>query len=183
MHTLFLLGELDHASAHRLEAEIERICETGVKGITLDLSELTYIDATGVAVIVFRSRLCQRRGHEFALIPGGPFVQRAFELAGVSDSLAFVPGDHAHALESAPTSTSGRAVAPAPARERERPPAGALRPPRVLRPPQAVPEAVASAMSSRRLGPSLGGGDPRRPRVLGLADGLNLRGWSHPDPC
>jgi anti-anti-sigma factor len=89
MHTLVLIGELDRVSAHTLEAEIEQLCESGTGGITLDLSRLSYIDATGVAVIAFRSRLCQRRGYEFALIPGSWLIQRAFELAGLLDNLPF----------------------------------------------------------------------------------------------
>ena len=88
-HTLILTGELDHRSAHALEAEIERLCEEGVTGITLDLSELSYIDSIGVAVIAFRCGLCKRRGYDFALIPGSRFVHRAFEQAGVSDLLPF----------------------------------------------------------------------------------------------
>lgn len=82
-HTLVLTGELTHRSAHRLEVEIERLCAEGVTGITLDLRELTHIDSIGVTVIAFRSRLCKRRGHDFALIPGSPLMQRAFEQAGV----------------------------------------------------------------------------------------------------
>jgi anti-anti-sigma factor len=88
-HTLVLTGELDHRSAHALEAEIERLCQEGVTGITLDLRELTYIDSIGVAVIAFRCGLCQRRGYDFALIPGSRFVHRAFEQAGVTDLLPF----------------------------------------------------------------------------------------------
>jgi anti-anti-sigma factor len=153
MHTLVLLGELDHASSHRLEAEIERVCETGVDGITLDLSGLTYIDATGVAVIVFRSRLCQRRGHAFALVPGGPFVQRAFETAGVSDCLRFVRGAS---------------------------PVGVLEP-ASARPVE--PEPVASAIPIPPAARSPGDGDSRWPRLLGVSDSLNLRRWRHPDPC
>jgi anti-anti-sigma factor len=88
-HTLILTGELDRGSAHALEAEIERLCEEGVTGITLDLRELTHIDSIGVAVIAFRAGLCQRRGYEFALIPGSPFVHRVFEQAGVTELLPF----------------------------------------------------------------------------------------------
>jgi anti-sigma B factor antagonist len=90
MHTLILTGELDRASAHALEAEIERFCAQGVTGITLDLRELTYIDSVGVAVIAFRWGLCHRQGYEFALIPGSRFIHRAFEQAGLSDLLPFV---------------------------------------------------------------------------------------------
>ena len=88
-HTLILTGELDRRSAHALEAEIERLCEDGVTGITLDLRELTYIDSIGVAVIMFRCGLCKKRGYDFSLIPGSRFVQRVFEQSGVSDELPF----------------------------------------------------------------------------------------------
>jgi anti-anti-sigma factor len=88
-HTLILTGELDRGSALVLEAEIERLCEEGVTGITLDLRELTYIDSIGVAVIGFRCGLCQRRGYDFALIPGSRAIQRAFEQAGLAELLPF----------------------------------------------------------------------------------------------
>jgi anti-sigma B factor antagonist len=89
MHTLILSGELTHRSAHTLEAAIERLCEQGVTGITLDLRQLEHIDSIGVAVIAFRCGLCQRQGYGFALIPGSRLVQRAFEQAGVADLLPF----------------------------------------------------------------------------------------------
>jgi anti-anti-sigma factor len=88
-HTLILTGGLDRRSAHALEAEIERLCEEGVTSIMLDLRELRYIDPVGVAVIAFRCRLCQRRGYDFALIPGGRMIHRAFEQAGVAGLLPF----------------------------------------------------------------------------------------------
>jgi anti-anti-sigma factor len=87
MHTLILTGELTHRSAHTLEVEIERLFEEGVTSITLDLRQLTYIDPIGVGVIEFRCRLCKRQGHGIVLIPGPPFVQRAFAEAGVIDQL------------------------------------------------------------------------------------------------
>jgi anti-sigma B factor antagonist len=89
MHTLILTGELDYRSAHALEAEIDRLCEEGVTGITLDLRELKYIDSIGVAVIAFRCRLCKSRGYDIALIPGSRMIHRAFEQAGVSKLLPF----------------------------------------------------------------------------------------------
>lgn len=88
-HTLVLTGELTHRSARTLEVEIERLCEQGVNGITLDLRQLAHIDSIGVAVISFRSGLCQRQGRAFALIAGSRPIQRAFEQAGVTDLLPF----------------------------------------------------------------------------------------------
>jgi anti-anti-sigma factor len=100
-HTLVLTGELDRRSAHALEAEIERLCEEGVTGITLDLRELTYIDSIGVAVVMFRCGLCKRRGYDFALIPGSRFIQRVFEQSGVSHLLPFQDDEIAAARLSA----------------------------------------------------------------------------------
>jgi anti-anti-sigma factor len=92
-HTLILTGALDGSSALVLEAEIEHLCEEGVTGITLDLRELTQIDSIGVAVIAFRCGLCQRRGYDFALIPGSRRIQHAFEQAGVAELLPFQQED------------------------------------------------------------------------------------------
>src|ERR1700759_1315268 len=88
-HTLVLEGSLDCGSVKQLESEIERLCGEGVTGITLDLRELSYIDAIGVAVVAFRCGLCRRRGYDFTLIRGSRGVQRAFERAGVSELLPF----------------------------------------------------------------------------------------------
>ena len=90
MHTLVLTGSLDRSSVHTLEAEIERLCDEGITGITLDLRQLADIDPFGVAVIAFRCGLCRRRGYDFELIRGSRAVQRAFEKAGVSELLPFV---------------------------------------------------------------------------------------------
>jgi stage II sporulation protein AA (anti-sigma F factor antagonist) len=111
-HTLILTGELDSRSAHALEAEIERLCDEGVTSITLDLRGLRYIDPVGVAVIAFRCRLCQRRGYEFALIPGGRMIHRAFEQAGVARLLPFQADDGA-AHRSAEDTQAPPALAPA----------------------------------------------------------------------
>jgi anti-sigma B factor antagonist len=88
-HTLILTGELDAYSAHTLEAAMERLCEEGVTGITLDLRRLAYIDPIGVAVIAFRCGLQRRRGCDFALIGGPRRIQLAFERAGLGELLPF----------------------------------------------------------------------------------------------
>jgi anti-anti-sigma factor len=89
MHTLVLTGELDSASTHTLVREIAHLCRGGATGITLDLANLNYIDPTGVAAVLFMGRWCQKRGYDFALIPGSWLIQRSFELAGLIDRLPF----------------------------------------------------------------------------------------------
>jgi anti-sigma B factor antagonist len=86
-HTLILTGKLDHRSAPELEDEIECLYQEGVTSLTLDLRQLDEIDSTGVAVITFRSALCKRRGHAFAVIPGSRVIYRALAEAGTTDLL------------------------------------------------------------------------------------------------
>ncbi len=93
MHTLVLIGELNRSSAATLEAEIERACIADAEGITLDLAELTGIDASGVAVVVFRCGWCRRRGCRFALISASAAVRSAFERAGAIEELAFISAE------------------------------------------------------------------------------------------
>jgi anti-anti-sigma factor len=86
-HTLVLTGKLDYRSAPELEDEIECLCQEGVTNLTLDLRRLDEIDSTGVAVITFRSALCKRQGHDFAVIPGSRVIHRALAEAGATDLL------------------------------------------------------------------------------------------------
>jgi anti-anti-sigma regulatory factor len=86
-HTLILTGTLDWRSAPELEEEIECLCEEGVASLTLDLRLLGAIDGAGARVIAFRSALCRRRGHGFAVIPGSHAVADALVEAGAGGAL------------------------------------------------------------------------------------------------
>jgi len=88
-HTLSLSGELDIASVPLLEAAVERTLAEPTKSLTLDLSELMFIDSTGLAAIVLASKRCEGHGHDFSLIRGPAAVQRLFELTGLVDALPF----------------------------------------------------------------------------------------------
>jgi anti-anti-sigma factor len=98
-HTLVLAGELDRVSAPVLETEIERLCDTGVVALTLDLRELSGLDPVGVAVIVHRSAWCARRGCEMTLLADPGPLRYAFALTGVSGRVAFVQESARPALD------------------------------------------------------------------------------------
>jgi anti-anti-sigma regulatory factor len=84
-HTLLLSGTLDRSSTHILEAEIERLCGSGVSEITLDLAQLVGVDFAGAAVIAFRRNWCRRRGCTLSLARCTPAIRLAFSAAGVGD--------------------------------------------------------------------------------------------------
>jgi len=92
-HKLILTGRLDHRSAAELEEEIECLCQEGVTILTLDLRQLDAIDAAGARTIAFRGALCQRRGHDLAVISGSRPTHRALAEAGATDLLAPDPSE------------------------------------------------------------------------------------------
>jgi anti-sigma B factor antagonist len=86
-HTLVLSGELDMAAEDELETAIVSCAEAA--RLTLDLSQLTFMDSTGLTLILLADDLCKAHGIAFALVPGPRQVQRVFEIAGVLDRLPF----------------------------------------------------------------------------------------------
>jgi len=88
-HVLALSGELDSDSVPTLEGAISACCADGASSITLDLSELAFIDSSGLWTITVARKWCESHGHGFWLIPGPEPVQYVFEATGLSDVLPF----------------------------------------------------------------------------------------------
>jgi anti-sigma B factor antagonist len=98
--TLVLTGELELGSAASLQAAIARVCDGAPASLTIDLSKLMFIDSTGLAAIILASKICERDGYDFWLVPGPRAVQRLFEITGLIDVLPF------HTHNSAPDEAS-----------------------------------------------------------------------------
>ncbi|HEV2775563.1 MAG TPA: STAS domain-containing protein [Solirubrobacteraceae bacterium] len=77
------VGELDLATAGLLEKQLHELRSAGFDHVVLDLRELTFMDSSGIRVVVAEHRFAERAGHEFSLISGPPAVQRALEVCGL----------------------------------------------------------------------------------------------------
>jgi anti-sigma B factor antagonist len=77
-------GELDLATAPHLAAALTG---TIAPRVILDLSRLTFVDSSGIGVIIKFQRHFAVEGIRFALIKGPDTVQRAFSLAHVEPLL------------------------------------------------------------------------------------------------
>lgn len=87
-HTLVLSGELDLASAAELNRRLLPICRDA-NNVVLDLRQLTFIDASGLHIMVVAKEVCTRHETEFGLVPGPKHVQRVFQLTGLLAVLPF----------------------------------------------------------------------------------------------
>ena len=88
-HTLSLVGELDVATAPGLQAAVEELCRAGAREVVLDLHEISFIDSTGLRVILASRQLCELEGCDFSLSRAQPQAQRLFELTEVLGRLSF----------------------------------------------------------------------------------------------
>jgi anti-sigma B factor antagonist len=89
VHTIALVGELDVAGASRVEQELQRAEATDVLAIVVDLSALTFMDSTGVHLLMNAQARSRADGARLMLLRGPTAVQRVFELCGVHRLLPF----------------------------------------------------------------------------------------------
>jgi anti-sigma B factor antagonist len=75
-------GELELASADQLERSVARLQQPEIKRIVLDLSQVQFIDSSGLRVLLAVRNAAKRKGHALVLVAPAPSVQRIFEITG-----------------------------------------------------------------------------------------------------
>jgi anti-sigma B factor antagonist len=87
---LALSGELDLANAGTLEAHLKRAESDGNEVVTVDLTELAFIDSTGIAVLVAAHHRLAGRGCRLELVPSkATEVKRVLSITGLDTELSF----------------------------------------------------------------------------------------------
>jgi anti-sigma B factor antagonist len=81
------VGELDLATVAHLQAQIRELRDAGFTHLVLDLRQLTFMDSSGVALILDEDRSARRNGQAFSLISGTPAIQRVLTLCCGDDLL------------------------------------------------------------------------------------------------
>ena len=85
-----LAGDFDMAATFTVEPALERaLDEPGIDTLDVDLSNLRFIDSTGIGVLLRLAGEAERRGVDLSITPGPREVQRVFEATGVEDALPF----------------------------------------------------------------------------------------------
>ena len=85
--TLALTGELDIDSANELEEAVREVCASAT-GLVIDLRKVTFMDSTGLRVLIVAGALCEETGNELRIIPGED-IQRILEISGLDRVLPF----------------------------------------------------------------------------------------------
>jgi anti-anti-sigma factor len=89
VHTICLSGELDLATADGVARELARVEASDARSIVLDLTGLTFMDSTGVRLMLSASARSRADANRLTMLRGGAAVQRVLELCGVDHLLPF----------------------------------------------------------------------------------------------
>lgn len=84
-----LEGEMDLASAAAVEDGLRAAEESSPTRVVIDLSQLAFIDSTGLRLLLQADARARQQGYELVLRPGEVSVQRVFEITGALDVLRF----------------------------------------------------------------------------------------------
>jgi anti-anti-sigma factor len=88
--SMALVGELDLATAGRLESELRRVEGARPPVLVIDMRELRFIDSTGLRLIIRADTKARQDGRRLALVPGPEPVHKVFQLALLEKRLDFV---------------------------------------------------------------------------------------------
>ncbi len=79
-----LIGELDHHFAEEIREKIDReIDQNEIKNIVFDLSEINFMDSSGIGVVIGRYKKVQRKGGQVAVINMNSRIEHIFKMSGL----------------------------------------------------------------------------------------------------
>jgi len=85
-------GEVDLVHAANIAAVVEELVQQAVTEVTADLSQLTFIDASGINALVRSNQMVSAVNGRMVIIGANPWLRRVFAAAGVADTLPVTPG-------------------------------------------------------------------------------------------
>ena len=95
-------GDIDLSNLDRATAALATARE-GATTLLLDLSEVGFMDTSGLRLVIEEQRRARAAGYRFSVVPGPRKVQRLFEIAG------FAPDDELFVEAPRPLGGGGRA--------------------------------------------------------------------------
>ncbi len=77
-------GALDVESASALSTAIDTAAHARPDAITIDLTNVTFVDSSGLRVLVRAYRRSRRDGFTLTVVPGNPTVDKILRLTGLN---------------------------------------------------------------------------------------------------
>jgi anti-anti-sigma factor len=97
-HVIRIQGELDIATAPKLESVLLHAMDSGAPSIVLDLGQVSFIDSMGLRVLVWAAKESSQDGDLLRIDCGSGPVRRMMEITSLDRSLPLTAGRHSPAL-------------------------------------------------------------------------------------
>ncbi|MBP0724289.1 anti-sigma F factor antagonist [Bacillus sp. RG28] len=79
-----LAGELDHHTAEDLRLQVNEVLEKeSIQHILLNLEQLTFMDSSGLGVILGRYKVIRNKGGEMVVCSISPSIKRLLDMSGL----------------------------------------------------------------------------------------------------
>jgi anti-sigma B factor antagonist len=76
-------GEVDVATAPILRDRLQELSAGGASTVVIDLQEMTFLDSTGLGVLVGALKRCREGGGELRLVAAQPRILKLLDITGL----------------------------------------------------------------------------------------------------
>jgi anti-sigma B factor antagonist len=81
------VGEVDLSTANEIEGPVVELLNSGFEQVILDLREVTFMDSSGIRVLISGHQHAEVRGARLSIIVGTSRIRQTLELSGAIDYL------------------------------------------------------------------------------------------------
>lgn len=82
-HVIAVAGEIDLYTAPDLKQTLTQVIEDGATGVVMDLSATTFLDSTGLGVLIGGLKRLRSRDGALAIVNVDESIARTFEITGL----------------------------------------------------------------------------------------------------
>lgn len=90
---LSVIGEMDMSNVGLVDMNLTALAANQPQVLVLDLRQLSFMDSSGLRLVLNWATRSELEGFKLCLIQGGPEIRRVFEITGTLDRLTFVDAD------------------------------------------------------------------------------------------
>jgi anti-sigma B factor antagonist len=91
IHVVSVTGEIDLATGPELERALLALPDEGVASVVVDLTGCSFMDSTGLHLLVRTQRRCDRPGGRLAVVSANRSVLKVFEITRLDQLFAIYP--------------------------------------------------------------------------------------------
>jgi anti-sigma B factor antagonist len=91
--TITVSGEVDIQTSPILAERLQSVLDQGLSSVVVDLGQVTFLDSTGLSVLIAGLKRCQSAGGVLRVVSPQPNVRRVFAVTGLTEAFQLTTDD------------------------------------------------------------------------------------------